>query len=191
MKIVAINGSPRKEGNTFLMLKELCKTLNELNIETEILHLGTVPLSGCIGCGKCYVDKNLKCVLSDNLFNSIFAKMATADGIVIGSPVYFGDMTANMKAFIERAGMLTRANNNVLARKPAAAVVAVRRGGAVNTFSNMNLFFTISQMIVVGSSYWNMGIAREIGEFEKDDEGHMTMKTLGDNMAWLLGKINK
>lgn len=189
MNVIAINGSTRKEGNTSLLINKVFESLNKNNISTELLQLGTIPLSGCIGCGKCYLEKNMKCVVNDDFVNMAFSKMAKADGIIIGSPVYFGDMTANVKAFIERVGMLTRANNNVLARKPAAAVVAVRRGGAVNTFNNINLFFTISQMIVVGSSYWNIGIGRESGDCENDEEGLSTMATLGDNMAWLLKKL--
>ena len=127
--------------------------------------------------------------MTGDIVNECIDKMHAADGILLGSPTYFSDVTAGMKALIERAGMTARANPEMLKRKVGAGVVAVRRAGAMHAFSSLNLFFLIGQMIVVGSNYWNIGIGREPGEVEKDTEGVQTMKTLGQNMAWLLKKL--
>jgi multimeric flavodoxin WrbA len=129
------------------------------------------------------------CAVKNDPVNEWIGLMKDADGIIFGSPVYFSDLTARLKALIERAGMVARANGDMLKRKPGAAVVAVRRGGAVHTFDSINHFFTISQMIIVGSNYWNLGIGRNIGEVESDTEGLETMRVLGRNMAWLLKKL--
>lgn len=191
MKVIAINGSPRENGNTAFLLQTVFEPLESHGIETEYIHLGQKPISGCLGCGKCYEKQNMKCCLTHDSFNQWFPKLVEADGILLGSPVYFADITANMKAFIERAGMVSRANFNALARKAGASVIAVRRAGGVHSFDSLNHFFLISQMIVVGSSYWNIGIGRNAGDCENDVEGINTMIALGNNMAWLLGKIKE
>ncbi len=190
MKVIAINGSPRKNGNTDFLIQTVFETLQNNDIETETIHLGTKPISGCMGCGKCFENQNLKCIITNDYLNDIFKKMTEADAIILGSPVYFSDVTANMKAIIERTGMLTRANFNILAKKPGASVVAVRRAGAIHSFDTLNHFFLISQMFIVGSSYWSIGIGRQIGDCENDIEGINTMINLGENLVWLLKKIN-
>jgi len=189
MKVVAFNCSVRPDGNTAILIRQVLKELEASRIKTELIQLAGQKLCGCIACGQCAVTKNKKCAITDDLLNEYLAKMALADGIIIGSPTYFADCTAGAKALIERAGMVSRANNNLLKRKAAAAVIAVRRGGAIHAFDSINHFFTISEMIIVGSSYWNMGIGRQSGEVSQDQEGLETMSVLGKNMAWLLKKI--
>jgi multimeric flavodoxin WrbA len=190
MKVIAFNTSARKDGNTAILIKHVFKELEGLNIETELIQLAGQTISGCIVCGQCLVTKDNKCALTNDLVNEYVAKMMQADGIIIGSPTYFADCTAGAKALIERTGMVSRANNNLFKRKVGAAVVAVRRSGAMHAFDSINHFFTIGEMIIVGASYWNMGIGREIGEVANDSEGLNTMRVLGKNMAWLIKKIN-
>jgi len=190
MKVLAFNASARKDGNTAILIKQVFKELESLNIKTELIQLAGQKICGCINCGQCFITKNNKCAVADDPVNEYIAKMAQADGIIIGSPTYFADCTAAAKALIERAGMVSRANNNLFKRKVGAAVVAVRRGGAIHTFDSINHFFTIGEMIIVGASYWNMGLGRQIGEVAGDPEGLETMSVLGKNMAWLLKKIN-
>jgi multimeric flavodoxin WrbA len=189
MKVIAFNGSVRKDGNTAILIKQAFKELEGAGIKTELIQLAGQKLCGCIACGKCAVNKDNKCVLTGDLLNEYLEKMFQADGLIIGSPTYFADCTAGTKALIERAGMVSRANGNLLKRKAAAAVVAVRRGGAIHAFDSINHFFTIGEMIIVGASYWNVGIGRLIGEVNNDQEGLETMSVLGKNMAWLLEKI--
>ena len=190
MKVIAFNASVRKDGNTAILIKQVFKELESLNIKTELIQLAGKKISGCIACGQCSITKNNKCAVTDDLVNEYVAKMIQADGIIIGSPTYFADCTAGAKALIERTGMVSRANNNLFKRKVGAAVVAVRRGGAMHAFDSINHFFTIGEMIIVGASYWNVGIGRESGEVTNDQEGLNTMSVLGKNMAWLLQKIN-
>lgn len=189
MKVVAFNGSSRKDGNTAILIKQVFKELEREGIKTELINLAGQKLQGCLACGKCSVTKDKKCAIIDDPLNEYIAKMEQADGIIIGSPTYFADCTAGTKALIERAGMVSRANDNMLKRKAGAAVVAVRRGGAIHVFDTINHFFTIGEMITVGSSYWNIGIGREIGQVEEDKEGLNTMSALGVNMAWLIKRL--
>ncbi len=191
MKVVAFNTSARKDGNTAIFIKEVFGELEKAQIKTELIQLAGENLSGCQGCGKCFVLKNNKCVFTADLLNSYVAKMIEADGIIIGSPTYFADCSAQAKALIERAGMVSRANNNLFKRKVGAAVISVRRGGAIHAFDSVNHFFTIGEMITVGANYWNIGIGREIGEVKNDEEGINTMRSLGQNMAWLIKKIKE
>ncbi len=186
MKVIAINGSPRKESNTHLLLKRVCDRLEKHSIETEIVQIGGKPLRGCLACGKCFENQDRQCVIKNDAMNDVIAKMIAADGILLGSPTYFSDVSAEMKALIDRAGYVTLANGSLLAGKVGAAVSAVRRAGSQHTINSMNHLFTISQMIIVGSSYWNMGYGAKPGETELDVEGMQTMDNLGENMAWLL-----
>ena len=191
MKALAINGSPRNNGNTAVLLR---KMLNELEIEgiaTELIQLSGKKLNGCIACYKCFEAKNGRCAKDDDFANECIGKMREADAIILGSPTYFADCTAAMKALIERAGFVARANSDMFRRKVGAAVVSVRRAGAIHAFDSVNHFFTITQMIIIGSSYWNIGIGREKGEVEKDEEGLATMTTLGKNMAWVMKKLHQ
>jgi len=190
MKVVAFNGSPRKEGNTFQSLQVVMAELQKEGIETELIQVGGKALHGCTACYGCYKNKDRECVIKKDDLNSYVAKMIEADGIIIGSPVYFSNVTSEVKAFMDRAGLVARANDYLLDKKVGAAVLAVRRAGATFAFSAINFFFFIQQMIVPGSIYWNLALGREPGEVQNDEEGILTFKTLGQNMSWLLKKIN-
>ncbi|MBK9391380.1 MAG: flavodoxin family protein [Bacteroidetes bacterium] len=189
MKVLGINCSPRKGGNTEILLKEVFKALEKENIKTELFQIGGKRLSGCIACMKCKKKKDGFCHQKNDVINECIKKMMKADAIIIGSPVYFADITADAKALIEVAGYAMRAAGNPMKHKPAAAVIAVRRAGAIHSLHSINNFFLINEMIVVGSSYWNVGIGREKGEVLNDEEGMRTMKVLGENMAWVMKKI--
>jgi multimeric flavodoxin WrbA len=191
MKVIAFNGSARNDGNTAILVKAVFKELKKAKIETELVQLAGKKISGCIACGKCFENKDKRCVVANDILNECIEKMQEADGIILASPTYFADISVNMKALIERSGFVARANNDMFRRKVGASVVAVRRGGAIHAFDSMNHFFFISQMIVPGSSYWNVGIGLGPGEVKKDEEGLATMKTLGTNMAWLMKKLEK
>jgi len=190
MKIIAFNGSARKDGNTAILINHVFRELEKEGIETELIQLSGRKIHGCIACMKCFENKDRRCSVKDDILNDCIEKMLEADGIILGSPTYFANVSTEMKALIDRAGMVSRANSDMLARKVGAAVVAVRRAGAIHVFNSINHFFFIGQMIVPGSSYWNLGMGRQKGEVEKDDEGIQTMKNLGRNMAWLLKKLN-
>jgi len=190
MKVLAINGSPRRDGNTNLMLEQALKPIADAGMETEIVQLAGKTLRGCIACYKCFERKDRRCAVASDDCNALIAKMLEADAILLGSPTYFADVTAEMKALIDRAGLVAKANGDMFRRKVGAAVIAVRRGGEIHAFDTINHFFLIGQMVVPGSIYWNMGIGREKGEVAGDDEGMRTMTTLGENIAWLLQKIH-
>jgi multimeric flavodoxin WrbA len=189
MKVVAFNGSSRKDGNTAILLNLVLDEIEKEGIETELVQLAGEILSGCIACYKCAENKDQKCVVVKDRLNEHIAKMKEAQGILLGSPTYIADMTANMKALIERSAIVSRNNGDLFRRKVGAAVIAVRRAGSTHVLSSMNYFFFLNQMIVPGSSYWNMAIGRNPGEVKNDAEGIQTMKTLGQNMAWLIKKI--
>ncbi len=190
MKVVAFNGSPRKEGNTAALIKHVLTELEKEGIETETVQIGGKSIHGCIACGKCFENKDKKCVIDNDIVNECIEKMLEADGIILASPTYFADLTPELKALIDRSGFVAGANGGLFRRKVGAAVVAVRRAGSIHVFDSINHFFTISQMIIPGSSYWNVGIGLAEGDVEKDEEGIRTMETLGQNMAWLLKKLN-
>ncbi len=189
MKVVAFNGSPRRKGNTEILINEVFKILQKEGIETEMIQLGNKPVHGCTACGKCKEIQNGKCHIKNDHLNYCIEKMVEADGIIIGSPVYFADVTTEIKALIDVAGYVTRANNHLLKRKVGACVIAVRRGGALHAFETINNFFLISQMIVPGSSYWNFAFGRNPGDVLNDEEGMQTIKILAENMAWLLKRL--
>ena len=189
MKVIAFNGSSRKDGNTALLLKRVLQVLEAEGIKTELIQLAGAPIRGCNACRTCYTTKNKRCAIEDDKVNAYIQKMLKADGIILGSPVYFSMMTPELKALIDRAGYVARANKDMFKRKVGAAVVAVRRAGALLTFDAINHFFLISQMIVPGSSYWNIGVGGKKGTVESDEEGMATMDDLGKNMAWLIKKV--
>ena len=189
MKVVALNGSPRKGGNTSQLIQIVFKELEQEGIETELIEMANSRLRGCTACYQCKKNQDQKCVLPGDLANEYIAKMIDADGIILGSPTYFGNVTAEMKALIDRAGVVGRANGYLFKRKVGAAVVAVRHGGAPMVFNMINSFFFLEQMIVPGSNYWNFAFGGAPGEIENDDEGKEIMKVLGQNMAWLLKKV--
>ncbi|MRS11798.1 MAG: flavodoxin family protein [Actinobacteria bacterium] len=186
MKVVAFSGSPRKGGNTAIMLRRLLDSLDSEGIETELVELAGKKAQGCTACLKCRELKDRKCHGRNDFINECIAKADAADGIVIGSPVYFADVTPEAKALIDRLGYVGGANPDMLVRKTGAAVVAERRAGAVHAFDSINHMFLIRQMVIPGSTYWNLGIGGPAGAVAEDDEGMATMDTLGKNMAWLL-----
>lgn len=190
-KVIAINGSPRINGNTTALINMVFEELNLHGVETEMVQIGYRDLSGCKACYSCRELKGNSCIYFHDEFNEVFAKCMEADGLILASPVYVGGMTSQLKAFIDRACMVNGANDYPLKRKIGASVVAVRRNGALETFNAINNFFTVSEIMIVSSSYWNMGIGRNPGEVMDDQEGIRTMKTLGENMAWLLDKVSK
>ncbi len=190
MKVVAFNGSPREKGNTASMIREVFKVLEKEGIECELVQIGGNVIRGCQACGKCRELQNKRCIIENDLVNSSIAKMIEADGIIIGSPTYFASLTSETKAFIDRCGYVSRSNGNLFKRKAGVAVTAVRRAGALNVFQAINNFYLISEMIVPGSVYWNLSIARDLDDFAKDEEGIKTMEILGENMAWLLKKLS-
>ncbi|OPY32550.1 MAG: Iron-sulfur flavoprotein [Methanomassiliicoccales archaeon PtaU1.Bin124] len=189
MKVVAFNGSPRKNGNTAQSLQIVLEEVKAEGIEVELVNIAQEHLEPCHACGACGRNKDRKCIYDDRL-NEYVEMMAKADGILLGSPTYFGTMSAQMKAFIDRAGFVNRANGDLFKRKVGAAVAVNRRAGAIQAFSDMNYFFLIGHMIVPGSSYWNVVNALKPGEVHLDEEGVRTMKDLGKNMAWLIKKLN-
>jgi multimeric flavodoxin WrbA len=190
MKVTAFNCSPRKDGNTAHMLKTVLSVLEENGIETEFVQVGGVDMHTCRACGKCKKNMDGKCVLDDDPLNEYSSKMVESDGILIGSPTYFADLSADAKILIDRVGYSCGTKNgNPLKRKVGAAVVTARRAGSVNAFDSINHFFLVKEMIIAGSSYWNMSLARDYGDYENDAEGITTMKKLGENMAWLLKKL--
>jgi len=173
------------------MILDIFKVLNAEGIETEMIQVGGNDLYGCRGCGTCGKTKNLQCVMDKDIINFCVQKMVEADGIIIGSPTYFADVNTEAKALIDRAGYVLKMNGGPLKRKVGAAVAVSRRAGSIHAFDTINHFFTISEMITVGSSYWNISLARAEGDYEKDEEGIRTMKVLAENMAWLLKKIKE
>ena len=188
MKVVAFNGSPRKRGNTYHAIQTVFKVLKKEGIKTELIQLGGADIKPCRACFKCFKNKNLRCVQNDKI-NSFIEKMIGAEGIIIGSPTYFSNVSPEVKSLIDRAGLVARANEHLFKRKVGAAVIAARRAGATHVYSSINFFFGISHMIIPGSSYWNLGIGLNPGDILKDKEGIATFKDLGQNMAWLLKKL--
>ena len=187
MKVIAFNGSPRQNGNTAQSLQIVLAELAKEGIETEIIQLGGRKVFGCLACGKCREMQNNRCVRQDDEMNSFIEKIQEADGILIGSPTYFSNVSTEVKALIDRCGFVSKANGgNLLRGKIGAPVVAVRRAGSTFVYSAINFFFGIAEMPIATSSYWNMTLALEPGEVQKDEEGIQTFRTLGKNMAKLL-----
>jgi len=189
MKVIGINGSPNKDGNTASMIRTVFSALEKNDIECELYQLGGKAVHGCIDCGWCKEHKEGRCALDSDRINESISKMSSADAIIIGSPTYFASLTTETKALIDRAGRVCR-SQGLLKRKIGVSVTPARRAGTLNVFQAINNFFLIQEMIVPGSSYWNVGMAAAPGDFEKDEEGVGIMTTLGENMAWLMKKIN-
>jgi multimeric flavodoxin WrbA len=189
MKVIALNGSARKDGNTAILLRLVLRELENEGIETELVQLSGKTIHGCLACRECSKRKDRRCAQKDDFGNECIDKMAAADGILLGSPTYVADVSPEIKALMDRACLVGRSNGSMFRHKVGAAVVAVRRAGAMHAFDALNHFFLISEMIVPGSSYWNIAIGREPGDVEKDSEGIETMRTLGHNMAWLLKRL--
>ncbi len=191
MKVVAFSGSARRGGNTATLVKRVFRELEKAGIEHELVELAGKVIRGCTGCGLCGQRKNRRCSMENDVINECIAKMIEADGILLASPTYFTDVSSEMKALIDRAGMVGKSNDYLFRRKVGAAVVAVRRAGSTHAFDTMNHFFFIEQKIVPGSSYWNVGIGGALGAVEKDEEGLETMRVLGENMAWVLVNLHE
>ena len=192
MKVVVFNGSPRNEGVTHKCLNIVMDELKSAGIEVDYNWIGMDKLQGCISCYKCAQNRDKKCAVKTDKLNDYLEKMLGADGIILGSPTFFADTSARMKALRERAGLVCKVNGDLLKHKLGASVVAVRRAGAAHVFSSLNYFFLINQMFVVGSSYWNLGLNPNVmdpEDFNKDEEGIETFKNLGKNFAYLLGKL--
>ncbi len=189
IKVVLFNGSPREKGNTYHCLRMVMNELEQEQIKCELIWIGMEKLSQCRECYLCKENQNKKCSIKDDKMNEYIAKMLDADGIIIGSPTFFSNVSTTVKALIDRAGLVSKVNGDMFKRKVGAAVIAVRRAGATTVMSAINYFFLINQMIIPGSSYWNMGFGLEPGEVEDDEEGIRTFENLGKNMAWLLKKI--
>jgi multimeric flavodoxin WrbA len=185
MKAVAINGSPRKGGNTEILLKKALAPLAASGWETEFIQLGGKPIRGCQACYVCFKKKNFRCSQKDDFFNQCFEKMAAADAILLGSPTYFTDVSAEMKALLDRAGLVALANGGLFRGKIGAAVVAVRRGGGTHAFDTINHMFLMSGAIVPGSTYWNLGFGLDKGDVARDNEASRNMNDLGQTIAWL------
>ncbi|NQU07391.1 MAG: flavodoxin family protein [Candidatus Abyssubacteria bacterium] len=190
MKVIAFNGSARKGGNTAILIGLVFDELKKEGIDTELVELSGKEMHGCIACYGCFGNQDERCAVDNDFLNECIAKMLEADGIILGSPTYFADVTTETKALIDRAGLVAKANGDMFARKVGAAVLAVRRGGSIHAFDTINHFFTISQMIIPGSNYWNFGIGLNPGDVDGDEEGKQTMSVLGQNMGWLLKKIH-
>ena len=191
MKVVGFNGSARKDGNTASLMKVVFAELEKEGIDTELYQLAGKKAGGCTACYRCFEKKDNRCHGRNDAINDCIEMMTAADGIILGSPTYFADVSAEMKALIDRAGLVAIANDRMLKRKVGTAVVAVRRAGSIHVFDSLNHFFFINQMVVPGSTYWNIGRGRDIGEVEDDEEGLRTMEVLGQNMAWLMKKVNE
>ena len=189
MKVIGFNGSARKDGNTAILIRKVFEELEAEGIETKLVNLGPQSVNGCLACMKCFENKDGHCVQVKDPLNDWLDEMATADGIILGTPVYFADISGQIKCFMDRAWMVARANGSMFRRKVGAAVAVARRAGTVSAFHTLNNYFTISEMIVVGSSYWNVGYGRDKGEASQDGEGLETMANLGKNMAWLIKSI--
>ncbi|AFM40135.1 multimeric flavodoxin WrbA [Desulfosporosinus acidiphilus SJ4] len=190
MKVVAFNGSPRANGNTAQSLKMVLAELEKEGIETEIVQLGGRKVFGCLACGQCGKNKDNRCARKDDEMNTFIEKIEKADGIIIGSPTYFSNVSTEVKALIDRCGYVAKSNGGSLLRgKVGTAVVSVRRAGSTFTYSAINFFFGIAEMTICSSSYWNMTLSRDPGDVQKDEEGIQTFQVLGQNMAKLLKQV--
>ena len=186
MKMVAFNGSPNKEGNTYHAIKLVAAELEKEGIETEIVHVGNKTIRGCIACGQCFRNQNEQCALKDDEVNEWVRKMKHADAIILGSPVHYSAVGGTMKSFLDRAFFVAGVNGSLLRHKVGASVVAARRSGGLPTFDQLNNFLNYSEMLIATSNYWNVIHGRTPGEALKDEEGVQIMRVLGKNMAWLM-----
>lgn len=184
MKVVAFNGSPKKEGNTYHAIKMVTDELEKEGIEIEIIHVGNKTIRGCLACNTCARNKNEKCIVDNDEVNEWIQKMKEADGIILGSPVHYSSIGGTMKSFLDRAFYV--ANTGILRHKVGAAVVAVRRSGGVTTFNQLNNYINYAEMLMPNSNYWNVIHGTSPGEAIGDEEGRQIMKVLGKNMAWLM-----
>lgn len=190
MKVLGISGSPRSGGNTDILVNQALGVLREEGIRTEFLSLADRPIKPCMACRGCFASDTIRCVQEDPAFEGIVEQFIESDAIIVGSPVYFGSATPQTMALLDRVGYVSRANGNFLRRKVGAAVVVARRAGQNFTLAQLNYFFLISEMIVPGSTYWNVAFGLEKGDVEDDEEGMKTIRNLATNMAWLMKKVS-
>lgn len=191
MKVLAVNGSPRKEGNTHKMIVKVFEALDAEGIETELVQVGGKIIRGCLSCYKCIERKDRRCATGNDMFNDLFEQMLASDGLILASPTYFADITPELKAVIDRAGFVSRVNGQLFRYKAGAAVISLRRGGGVHAYDSINHLYQISGMFIVGSTYWNLGFGGRTGdEVPNDKEGMENMLDLGRSMAFLLQKLN-
>lgn len=188
MRALGINGSPKKEGNTYLAIKTVMDILKADGLETEIFHIGGRPVSGCTDCKKCLKNRNGECAINDHI-NEAIKKAAASDILLIGSPVYFSNVSTEVKAFIDRAGRVGRANDFLFKNKIGAAIAVARRAGKTSVISQINYFFLVEQMIIPGSTYWNGLVGRDPGDVLSDKEGLQNLKVLAQNISWLARKL--
>ena len=186
MKVVAFNGSPKKAGNTYNAIRTVAAELEKEGIEVEIVHVGNKVIRGCIACGGCSRNQNERCVLEKDEVNEWIQKMKEADGIILGSPVYYSAIAGTMKSFLDRAFYVASVNRGMFRHKIGASVVAVRRSGGIPVFDQLNNFINYSEMIMPTSNYWNVAYATNPGEVTQDEEGMQIMRVLGKNMSWLM-----
>jgi len=184
MKVVAFNGSPRREGNTYHAIKMVADELEKEGIEVEIIHVGNKTIKGCLACGACSRNKNEKCITDNDEVNEWIQKMKEADGILLGSPVHYSAISGTMKSFLDRAFYVS--NSGILKNKVGASVVAVRRSGGVTTFNQLNNYINYAEMLMPSSNYWNVIHGTKPGDAMEDEEGKQIMRVLGKNMAYLL-----
>jgi len=189
MKVVAFNGSPKKEGNTFQAIKILANELENQGIEVEIINVGNKAIRGCTTCNSCFKMKNEKCIIEDEV-NEWIQKIKEADGVILGSPVHFSSIGATMKSFLDRAMYVSSANKSLFRHKVGAAVIAVRRSGGVPAFNQLNNYISYSEMLMPNSNYWNVIHGTKPGDAVQDDEGVQIMRVLGKNMAWLMKLVD-
>ncbi len=189
MKVVAFNGSARKNGNTTILINKVFEELDREGIQTELVHLAGKEIQGCIACFKCFEKTDQQCAGRQDFINPCIDKMKEADGILLGSPTYFANVSTEMKALIDRAGLVAFANPGMLRHKAGAAVTVAQRTGASQAFTMMNTFFACFEMFVVGANYPNMALGMDRGDVEKDAQGMQTMAVLGQNMAFLLNRL--
>lgn len=191
MKVIAINGSPNKQGNTWHALSIIGNKLEEQGIEFEILHVGNKTISGCLACGKCRKTLDEKCSITTDIVNDYIQIMKSADGLIIASPVHYSGISGTMKSFLDRAFYVAGINGGLFRHKVGAAIVAVRRTGGSSTFDSLNHFLNYSEMLIATSNYWNVIHGRIPGEVIKDEEGVQIMEVLSNNMAWMLKMVNQ
>ena len=189
MKVIGISGSPRKEGNTMIALQTALNAVQAEGLETELVSLADFPVKPCVACYSCRNREKPQCVQNDPHFDLLLEKILAADGILVGSPVYFGSATPQMMSLLDRVGFTCRMSGHPLRRKVGASIAVARRAGANFTFSQLNYFFLISEMIVPGSTYWNVGFGLDQGTISQDQEGIGIFENLGKNMAWLIKKL--
>ncbi len=189
MRVLGISGSPRRGGNTDILIDTALEVLAAEGVETEFLSLADRPIKPCVGCRGCFAADTIRCVQEDPAFEGVLEKFAAADGILVGSPVYFGSATPQVMAMLDRVGYVARKHPQLLRRKVGAAIVVARRAGQNFTFAQLNYFFLISEMIVPGATYWNVAFGREKGEVRNDAEGMETLRNVAKNMAWLLKQL--